>query len=157
MFKKILVPTDGSDLALRATSMAIRLAEECGAELIFVHAIVPYYPPYGVEYLDGAMYEKIRVGESESSAHLLKAAVEEAETAGVKATSISEVNSRPEILIEKTGKQTDCDLIVISTHGRGKLAKFFLGSVTSRLLVISSVPILVYRDQSMLDDFFGLP
>jgi nucleotide-binding universal stress UspA family protein len=155
MFKKILIPIDGSELALRAAAMGVNLAKEFNGEVVFLHAIVPYIPPYTAEYdIDGRASALIEKAASEASADMLKAAEDVAKTAGVKSSSVSEVLSRPEVLIDKTVKKLGCDLIVIATHGRGAFGRFFMGSVTTRLLPIASVPVLVYRDQNMIDDFF---
>ena len=56
------------------------------------------------------------------------------------------------MLIEKTVHDKGCDTVVIATHGRGAVGRFVMGSVTSRLLPISSVPVLVYRDATMAKD-----
>jgi nucleotide-binding universal stress UspA family protein len=155
MFKKILIPIDGSELALRAAATGVNLAKEAGGEVVFLHAIVPYIPPYSAEYdIDGRTSALIEKAASEASADMLKTAENVAKTAGVKSTSVAEVFSRPEVLIDETAKKLGCDLIVIATHGRGAVGRFFMGSVTTRLLPISSVPVLVYRDQNMIDDLF---
>jgi nucleotide-binding universal stress UspA family protein len=155
MFKKILIPIDGSELALRAAKMGVNLAKAVGAEVVFLHAIVPYIPPYTAEYdLDGRASALIEKAASQASIDMLKAAEDVAKAAGVKSTATSEIFSRPEVLIDNTVKKIGCDLVVIATHGRGAFGRFFMGSVTTRLLPITTVPVLVYRDQNMVDDFF---
>jgi nucleotide-binding universal stress UspA family protein len=155
MFKKILIPIDGSELALRAAAMGVNLAKEGNGEVVFLHAIVPYIPPYTAEYdIDGRASALIEKAASEASKDMLKVAEDIAKAAGVKSSSVAEVLSRPEVLIDKTVKKLGCDLIVIATHGRGAVGRFFMGSVTTRLLPVASVPVLVYRDQNMVDDFF---
>jgi nucleotide-binding universal stress UspA family protein len=155
MFKKILIPIDGSELALRAAAMGVNLAKEVGGEVVLLHAIVPYIPPYTAEYdMDGRVSALVEKAATEASVDMLKIAEDVAKTAGVKSSSVAEVLSRPEVLIDKTAKKLGCDVIVIATHGRGALSRFFMGSVTARLLHIASVPVLVYRDQNMVDDFF---
>ena len=62
------------------------------------------------------------------------------------------MDSRPEVLIEKTVKAMDCDLVVIATHGRGALGRLLMGSVTTSLLSILTVPVLIYRDGTMMGD-----
>ena len=69
--------------------------------------------------------------------------------AGLTSVCISAVHSRPEVLIEETVKELGCDLVVIATHGRGAMARLVMGSVTTRLLAISPVPVLIYRDAAM--------
>jgi nucleotide-binding universal stress UspA family protein len=155
MFKKILIPIDGSELALRAAAMGVNLAKESNGEVVFLHAIVPYIPPYTAEYdMDGRASALIEKAASEASTDMLKAAENVATAAGVKSSSVAETLSRPEVLIDKTVRKLECDLIVIATHGRGAFGRFFMGSVTTRLLPVASVPVLVYRDQNMVDDFF---
>jgi nucleotide-binding universal stress UspA family protein len=155
MFKKLLIPTDGSDIALRAATMGVTFAKEQGAEVVFLHAIVPSLPPYSAEYdLDGRIVQLLAAANQEASAKILAETTAVAESHCVKSSTIAEVASRPEKLIEATVKRLQCDLIVIATHGRGGFGRFVMGSVAARLLPIASVPVLVYRDQNMIDTFY---
>jgi nucleotide-binding universal stress UspA family protein len=155
MFKKILIPIDGSELALRAAGTGITLAKEVGAEVVLLHAIVPYIPPHNGEFdLDGRAAALIESATSQASTDMLDAAEALAKQSSVKATRHAEISSRPELLINQTTETHRCDLIVIATRGRGGVGRFFLGSVTTRLLAIAAVPVLVYRDQTISDDLF---
>ena len=49
MFKKILIPVDGSDLSLRAAATGVQLAKEVGAQVVFLHGMAPYIAPYAAE------------------------------------------------------------------------------------------------------------
>lgn len=154
MFKKILIPVDGSDLALKAAGTGVNLAKEVGAEVVFLHAMTPYIAPYAadvalVDDKTQMMFEKSIL---DSSAAILAAAKKLAEAAGVVSQSVNAVSTRTERLIEKTVNEMGCDLIVIATHGRGAVGRFVMGSVTTRLLPISPVPVLVYRDAVMLSE-----
>jgi nucleotide-binding universal stress UspA family protein len=154
MFKKILIPVDGSDLALKAASTAVKLAKEVSAEVVFLHSMAPYIAPYAadVALMDSktqAMFEK---NIADDSAQILSNASKIADAADVVCQSVSAVSSRPEVLIESTVKEKGCDLIVLATHGRGAIGRFVMGSVTTRLLPISPVPVLIYRDATMTDD-----
>lgn len=151
MFKKILIPVDGSDLSLRAAATAVQLAREVGAQVVFLHAMAPYIAPYAAEIsmVDDktqAMFEK---SVTEGSTKMLADARKIADSAGVAAELVHAVSSRPEMLIDRTVHDKGCDLVVIATHGRGAVGRFVMGSVTSRLLPIASVPVLVYRDATM--------
>ncbi len=152
MFKKILIPVDGSDLALKAAATGVNLAAEFRASVVFVHAMTPYIAPYAadvalVDDKTQLMYEKSIV---DDSATILANAKALADAAGITSESVSEVNSRPEVLIENRVKSMHCDLVVIATHGRGALSRLLMGSVTTRLLPILTVPVLVYRDETMV-------
>lgn len=93
-----------------------------------------------------AMFERSISADSDK---ILDEAKQIADAAGVANASVSAVSSRAESLIEKTVKEMGCDLVVIGSHGRGALGRFIMGSVTTRLLHISPVPVLVYRDALM--------
>jgi len=154
MFKRILIPIDGSELALRAASTGITLAKEVGAEVVLLHAQAPYIAPYAAEVamIDTKAQAAFEKAITEGSAALLDQAKKVATDKGVTAHTVHAVSSRPETLIEKTVKEMNCDLVVLATHGRGAVGRFVMGSVTSRLLPISSVPVLVYRDVSMVSE-----
>jgi nucleotide-binding universal stress UspA family protein len=151
MFKKILIPVDGSDLALKAAATGVKLAKDVGAKVVFLHAMAPYIAPYAAEIsmVDDktqAMFEK---SIKDASAEILANAKKLADAAGVSSHAINAVSSRAETFIEKTVRDENCDLIVIATHGRGAVGRFVMGSVTTRLLPVSPVPVLVYRDATM--------
>ena len=148
MFKKILIPIDGSELALKAVGTGVKLAGEVGAQVVFLHARAPYIAPYAAEValMDSKTQDMFERSISLESDKILAEANKIAETAGVASQSVSVVSSRAESLIEKTVIEMGCDLIVIGTHGRGAVGRFIMGSVTTRLLHISPVPVLIYRD-----------
>lgn len=151
MFKKILIPVDGSELALKAAATGVNLAKEVGAAVVFLHAMAPYIAPYAadVALVDDKTQMMFEMSIVDASADILAAAKKLADSAGVSSQSVSAVSTRTELYIEKTVKELGCDLIVIATHGRGAVASFVMGSVTTRLLPISPVPVLVYRDALM--------
>lgn len=151
MFKKILIPVDGSELALKAVATGVKLASEVGAQVVFLHARAPYIAPYAAEVamMDSKTQAMFERGISEDSDRILHDAKKIADAANVANQSVSAVSSRAEVFIEKTVNEMGCDLIVIGTHGRGAVGRFVMGSVTTRLLPISPVPVLVYRDALM--------
>lgn len=154
MFKKILIPVDGSELALRAAATGVQLAKEVGAHVVFLHAMAPYIVPYAAEIsmVDDRAQAAFEKSVSEASTRILADAKKVADGAGVSAEVVHAVSSRPEMFIDKTVREMGCDLVVIATHGRGAVGRFVMGSVTTRLLPISSVPVLVYRDATMTHD-----
>lgn len=151
MFKKILIPIDGSDLSTQAAGTGIQLAKEVGAAVVFVHAMQPYIAPYAadVALADSKTQKLFETEVADGSNRMLDAAERLANGAGVSCEKVHAISSRPETLIEKIVKERGCDLVVIATHGRGAIGRFVMGSVTTRLLPICPVPVLVYRDASM--------
>lgn len=154
MFKRILIPVDGSELALHAAATGVTLAKELGAEVVFVHARAPYVAPYAAEVVltDAKAKSLFEKAVAEGSADILAQATKIAGKHGVMAKTVSAPASRPENLVESTIKTLGCDLVVLATHGRGAVGRFVMGSVTTRLLPISSVPVLVYRDATMVSE-----
>lgn len=151
MFKKILIPVDGSDLSTRAAGAGIQLAKELKVPVVFLHAMAPYIMPYAadVALMDDKTQRLFEDEVKRESMQLLDVVKRLASGAGVTSESVSAVHSRPEMLIEESVKSQGCDLIVIATHGRGAVARLVMGSVTTRLLSIVPVPVLIYRDASM--------
>jgi nucleotide-binding universal stress UspA family protein len=148
MFKKILIPIDGSDAALRAVGAGCSLAREVNAEVVFVHAIVPFIAPYAAEFdFDGRVRDLFEKAAHEANEKFLNAASDIAVRHEVKHVCVSDVSPRPETLINRVCNEQHCDLIVIATHGRGALSRLVMGSVTTRLVNHAPVPLLIYRDQ----------
>jgi nucleotide-binding universal stress UspA family protein len=154
MFKKILIPVDGSELSSKAAVTGVNLAGEVGASVVFLHAMMPYIAPYAadVAMIDDKTQMMFEQSIVDGSAKILADARVIAAAANVSAESVGEVDSRPEVLIEKTVKALGCDLVVIATHGRGALGRLLMGSVTTSLLSILTVPVLIYRDGTMIGD-----
>ncbi|HWT18035.1 nucleotide-binding universal stress UspA family protein [Variovorax beijingensis] len=148
MYKRILVPTDGSSLSEQAVATAIDLALLAGAELVSV--TVAHLQPYG--YFEGSMVLNQREIEAsqeqvEQSAQRLVDAVRNAAVArGVRSAQaiVMKSNQVAEAIIA-TAKNQECDLIVMASHGRRSLARLLMGSETLHVLTHSHIPVLVLR------------
>lgn len=142
MYKKILMPTDGSACSQKAITEGLEVAKSMGANVTFLYAvenigsslwISPESVPYGLELIEDLR----RVG-----SEALSKAVELAQAAGVEAeTKLVEAKPVDAILAEAKNH----DLIVMGTHGRSGLDRFLLGSVTEAVLHRSDKPVLVLR------------
>ena len=149
MYRHILVPTDGSSLSLKAAREAARLAKDHKARITAFYAIEPYAPPPNGEA--AILYPEI-FSQGEYKKHTEKAAdaalkkVEaEARAAGVKAEGKFVTAAAPWKAIIDEARADKCDLIVMSSHGRGGLASLLLGSETLKVLTHSKTPVLVCR------------
>lgn len=144
MFKKILVPTDGSPLAQSAAQTAAQLAKSQGAEVVGVYVIDPF--PY--------------IGIGEAAAVGLQAYLSEARSAAGRALEalgqVCKAHGVPfagdtiersvvyEGVIE-TAQTEGCDLIVMASHGRQGVKALILGSVAQKVLTHASVPVLIVK------------
>ncbi len=142
MYKKILMPTDGSACSQKAIAEGLEVAKHMGANVTFLYSvenissslwISPESVPYGLELIEDLK----RVGQE-----ALQKARELAQTAGV-AAETRLVEARPVEAILAEAKNHD--LIVMGTHGRSGLDRFMLGSVTEAVLHRSDKPVLVLR------------
>jgi nucleotide-binding universal stress UspA family protein len=136
--RRIMVPLDGSTLALQAIPLAIELAVEAHADLILFQAIAPVveaypYPPLpsGVQLTlcDQAREELTKLAES----------LREHE---ITITPEVELGYPGEAIID-AATQRDVDLIVMATHGYSGLKRWALGSVAGKVLHASKTPLLL--------------
>lgn len=145
MFKHILLPTDGSDLSLRAIERGVALAKAMGARVTGFHAAAPFRVfAYETEQLEPTREEYLRVS-AEQSAIILGTIETAARTAGVPCESVSTVSDHPYEDILQTATERGCDLIVMASHGRRGVKGLLLGSETQKVLTHGNLPVLVYR------------
>ena len=138
MYEKILLPTDGSDAGNPAVEEAIGLARETGAALhvLFVVEDIPYAP----EMMDDRVEAQLRaVGEE-----ALETIRTRADEAGVEIVADMREGAPHTSIIDYI-EETDCDLVVMGTHGRSGLDRYLLGSVTERVVRTAPVPVLTVR------------
>lgn len=144
MFKKILLPTDGSELSDKAIGGAMQMAAKLGASVVGVTVVEPYsystLSEYRPETFDDyeARMKAIAVERLEKVEAAAKAAGVKAETTVVKSFS-------PYEAIIEASKKAGCDVIFMASHGRRGLNALLLGSETQKVLTHSTIPVMVYR------------
>ena len=148
MFKKILIPTDGSALSSQAANAGISFARSVGAEIVALYVGQPFAATIGFDGMAAAYaitdedYEK---ASAEQAKKFLQSVVDRAETAGVKVSSESVTNFNVADGIVDAASKHECDLIFMGSHGRSGLSRLLLGSVTAKVLSLAHVAVLVYR------------
>jgi nucleotide-binding universal stress UspA family protein len=148
MFKRILVPTDGSKLALKGVKAAAKLARPLGARITGVYVIAPYLPPtYGeaAMYVPGLSPTEYRKNAERAAKKALDAIQVEARQAGAPFAAKVVYNALPWEGILSAARAGKCDVIVMASHGRGGLGGLILGSETQRVLAHSKIPVLIVR------------
>ena len=146
MFKRILIPTDGSQVARKAISSGIRLAKQLGASVVGYSAVEPlegfYYEGGGRRLAEFKTLEE----RNEAQARRYLAEIEKAaRIAGVVCEVVVTLTSAPYQGIIATARKKKCDLIFMASHGRGGLASLLLGSVSQKVLGHSKIPVIIYR------------
>jgi nucleotide-binding universal stress UspA family protein len=147
MFKNILIPTDGSQLAQKAVLKGVTLARSVGAKVTALFAAPPATPIVYRHHLPAGYATPLDHQEliDRTAATHLKFVERAAKRAGVRFEGVHLTSDFPEEAILKIAQQKKCDLIVIATHGEGGLRGFFLGSVTQKVLAKAKIPVMVLR------------
>ncbi len=146
MFKHILLATDGSLASDHAAEMAVSLARLHGASLTGLYVVDPY-PYLGIGEVNPLGFEAY-----------MNAAREHATLSLSRLATLCERQQPPLALgqrivedvaavegILRTAADEGCDLIMVGSHGRTGLSRLMLGSVTSKVVTQSTVPVLVTR------------
>jgi nucleotide-binding universal stress UspA family protein len=147
MYKRILVPTDGSPLSRKAVKSAVALASSVGAEVLALN-VVPRYP---ISYFEGGIsvsnpeLARIEKQWSEQGQALAEAVEKAAQAAGVPAKAITMRSDLVAESILAAARKHKCDLVVMASHGRKGLKRLLLGSETQHVLTHGNVPVLVLR------------
>lgn len=147
MFKHLLVPTDGSPFSQEAVTRAISFAREAGAHITFLCAEHPFPAMYCGE---GAIFDPhapARFHEMEDgAAHVILHAAEKlAQQAGGDCSKVALISEEPYESIIEAAHRNGCDLIFMASHGRRGLKALLLGSETQKVLMHSTIPVLVHR------------
>lgn len=149
MYKKILIPTDGSALSRQAAASGVVFARNIDASVVAVY-VVPDLHPDQLEawaHHDAAfakhrrqLYQKFA---DESLAYVANCALAE----GVPCTCSTAVGGEPYQSIIDVATRERCDLIFMASHGWQANAAQMLGSETLKVVTHSKVPVLVHKPE----------
>jgi nucleotide-binding universal stress UspA family protein len=147
-FTRILVAVDGSENAMRATKVAVAVAEKFHAELIVCHAIqTPFYSftQNGMK-VPTSLYEEYLGAAREDAKNLVDKMTGVARARRLKAEPVIQENvySIVEAVVNLAEKR-NVDLIVIGTRGQSGFKKLLMGSVSAGVINHASCPVLVVR------------
>ena len=144
MFKRILVPTDGSDITAHAVDTAIELAKTHGAQLLTLSVMEPF--PYSAvseiqpvppqEFIDAQHRVALQRVEAVSAAAAVQGLACQMHT--------TEALHAWEAIIDHA-KAESVDLIVMASHGRRGMAALLLGSETQKVLTHTDLPVLIVK------------
>ncbi|MEO7009154.1 MAG: universal stress protein [Caldimonas sp.] len=144
MFKRILVPTDGSDITQKAVESSIRLAGSLGAEIHTICVKEPF--PYGaISEMQPTPPQEFFDAQERTAARHVAAVIEACAAAGVPCHGVSVEALHPWEAIIDHAQRTDCDLLVMASHGRRGVSALLLGSETHKVLTHTKIPVLVVR------------
>jgi len=142
--RRILHPSDFSRASGAAFARAVAMAKADRAQLLLVHVLAPPVPIAGEGYISPKVYDDLEASARKYGQKHLGVLQAKARKAGVKAVTLL-LDGVAHEQIARAAKSKKADLIVIGTHGRTGLAKFFLGSVASRVVAAAPCPVLTVR------------
>lgn len=146
MYKHILIPTDGSDLAEHGVTEGLSMAKSIGAKVTVVVVEVPFnvmsVRESRARHL-GEEFEKHNEQSNKHAAAVLAHASDKAKAINVSCETLQVEHEQPYQAIIAAAKKKDCDLIVMASHGRSGISALVLGSVTNKVLTHTKTPVLV--------------
>jgi nucleotide-binding universal stress UspA family protein len=150
--KRILVPTDFSESAMKALRYGVSFAREFEAELLLLHVVEPVAVGYGSDLFPVPMAEVFE----EMSAHARSEMAKLVAIAGEKKVKARDlvVQGKPSSEVLRVAAEEQVDLIVVGTHGKGLLDKAIFGSTTERVIRRAPCPVLTCRpeEHEFVDD-----
>ena len=141
MYKRVLLPLDGSALAEQALPHAIAQASHFQAELILLKVVEPFAHARGMSLAD---LEQIRQQTHTWAHEYLERLAADIQQQGILARQVT-VDGRPHTGIAEYAETNQVDLIVMSTRGQSGLSRWLMGSVADRVVRGAMVPVLLVR------------
>lgn len=147
MYKRILVPVDGSPTSNRALTTALQMARDAGGCVRLVHVVDELAYLSGYDQFGGYSGELIKAMQ-DNGAKVLNDAMAIAQSAGVEADNIlfDNFGERLGDAVADAARRWNADLVVVGTHGRRGIGRVFLGSGAEQIIRLAPVHVLVVRD-----------
>lgn len=140
--RRLVVPLDGSEIAMEALPVVRQIAESTGTPVLLVSAVNPSAvmlpSPVGASYYPAELYEEIAADMGEAAKETLKGGSTElgglsVETKIVEGPAVEAIQSAIE----------PGDLVVMTSHGRGGFSRWLLGSVSEKLIRSGVAPVVL--------------
>jgi nucleotide-binding universal stress UspA family protein len=152
MYRRIMVPLDGSKMAECVIPHVETVAKLSNAGVELVHVVEPVeLPTRGGIALSGDDLRQIEEHSRHEAQSYLKEIVSRLKSSGIK--------SHPKLLTGKAAdslvdymQENNFDLVIMATHGRSGISRWFWGSVADKILYSSKIPVLLVRSQECISD-----
>jgi nucleotide-binding universal stress UspA family protein len=144
MFKRILVPTDGSEITEKAVSTALELAKATGAALYTISVKEPF-PYSAISEMQPTPPQEFFDAQERIAAARVKSVSDACAAQGLSCQGHTVEALHPWEAIIDHATRMECDLLVMASHGRRGMVALLLGSETQKVLTHSTIPVLVVR------------
>lgn len=145
MYRHILVPLDGSELAGALLAQAVEFARALGARITFFTMAEDYGATQEGALMRTLSPETFENEIKREAAAILSKAIAAAKAAGLECDAVVRVGSEAYVQIIEVAGEKGCDLIYMASHGHRGLKALMLGSQTQKVLTHSPLPVLVAK------------
>jgi nucleotide-binding universal stress UspA family protein len=143
MYRTLMVPLDGSPFGEHALPLALAIARRAKARIRLVHVVMPLVEPFA-EGIFLAPVDVMAYEVRQKTAYLEGVAERLRAQATVEVTT-SVLEGEVASTLQADAEKGPADLVVMATHGRGAMGRFWLGSVADELVRHLSLPLLLVR------------
>ena len=145
MFKKILVPVDGSQPSWKALDTARSLAEKYDGRLLVITVMLPYGSGSFLQMsLDQTLIDQNNAAMKKAGFATLDMAKDKLGSYAGDVEYLEETGNPAELILDAC-KEKGCDTIVIGSRGLSGVEEFLLGSVSSKVSQYAKVPVVVVK------------
>jgi nucleotide-binding universal stress UspA family protein len=144
MSRRVLHPTDFSKASSAAFTRALADARAGRSELVLAHVLAPVIPVAGEGYVSPSVYEQMTESARMWAQKQMDRLLAKARAARVRARGLILEGVAHEQIV-RAAKQQRAGVIIMGTHGRTGVARFFLGSVAARVAATAPCPVLTVR------------
>jgi nucleotide-binding universal stress UspA family protein len=145
MYRRILVPTDGTELCCLALDTALGLAKLGGGTIVGLHALPPREDDEATLGSVGRAQAAWRDEREQQARDAVAYVQRRAAEAGVPCETVLARETVPSEAIERAAHEHDCDLVVLAAHARRGLRARLLGGEAEKLIAHGTVPLLIVR------------
>ena len=145
MFKKILVPLDGSEQSWYALDYALEVGSKFSSEILVVHVIQPFYNAGFLAIPVDSSLLTLQMEDMQKNAEQVLALARE-KIVGKGVVFYEKIEKgHPSERILALAKSDACDVIFIGSRGLSGIEEFVLGSVSSNIVQYSKVPVFIVK------------
>jgi len=142
--RRILFASDFSKVSTRAFATAIALAKATHADLTILHVLVPITPLVPEQYIAGTTLDKLNADARRWAQEQVAKLTTRAKKGGVQARALTATGDPAEQIV-RTARTKRAEFVVLGTHGRSGLNRFFVGSVAQRVIASAQCPVVTVR------------
>lgn len=142
MFKKLLVPVDGTTTCNKAFVYSIKIAQKFNSEIVLFNA--QEIAPTIAWVNDPIVYSQTAIDPEQIAADILAIASKSFEETEIMITTKFAIGDAAHAILDACD-ELQCDAIIMATHGNKAIKRFLLGSVTDKIVHHAKVSVIVVR------------